>query len=334
MNKDFKISIIVPVYNVEAYIERSINSIINQSCKEFELLIINDCSTDNTISLINGLLEAKFHINYRIVNHTSNCGVSKARNTGIENAKGEYIFFVDSDDELEIDAIKQITESMTNLPQLEIYLFNARFKNSNENDLKMWRPPGSLPNILSPNKALEFLFSGKIGGYLWQFLFKRALFENVKFTDGSVWEDAVILPELILKSSQVASFDNIFIYKYFLRDGSISQSVHPQIDEVVPSLNKLEKRIYSNQNSKQNNLYGYFISYRTGLTMQLSRECFVRTRDFRKLMKIHKKWGRAIPYSNIRFLFSRRKLKSAMYLEMIKHAPSLLFLLYKTNILN
>ena len=91
-----KVSIITPVYNVEECIERCIDSVINQTYKDFELLLIDDGSKDKSIHIAKSLLE-KTDINYKIITQ-NNSGVSAARNRGIEEASGEYITFLDSDD--------------------------------------------------------------------------------------------------------------------------------------------------------------------------------------------------------------------------------------------
>lgn len=101
-------SIITPVYNVERCIEKTINSIINQSSKDFELLLINDGSEDKSIEIANTLL-VNSNINYRIISQ-ENSGVSVARNKGISEARGEYVCFLDSDDYIHKDYIKLMYE--------------------------------------------------------------------------------------------------------------------------------------------------------------------------------------------------------------------------------
>ena len=101
-----KVSIITPVYNVEACIERNIKSIINQTCSDFELLLIDDGSQDRSIDIAKELLE-KTELNYRIITQ-ENAGVSAARNRGIKEASGEYITFLDSDDYFEDTFIEKM----------------------------------------------------------------------------------------------------------------------------------------------------------------------------------------------------------------------------------
>ena len=102
------VSIITPVYNVERCIEKTINSIINQSCKDFELLLIDDGSKDKSIEIAKNLL-INSDVNYRIISQ-ENSGVSVARNKGISEAKGKYVCFLDSDDYIHKDYIKLMYE--------------------------------------------------------------------------------------------------------------------------------------------------------------------------------------------------------------------------------
>ena len=96
-----KISVIIPVYNVEKYLKKCLESIINQSFKSLEIIAINDCSTDNSAKILS---EYK-RIGIKVINLTENVGLSAVRNIGIKIAKGEYIGFVDSDDSVRPDMI-------------------------------------------------------------------------------------------------------------------------------------------------------------------------------------------------------------------------------------
>ena len=97
-----KVSIIVPVYNNEKYLRRCLESLVNQSLKDIEIILINDCSTDKSIDILNGY-EEKYSEKITLINLNENKRPGGARNRGIEAAKGEYLGFVDSDDYVEKD---------------------------------------------------------------------------------------------------------------------------------------------------------------------------------------------------------------------------------------
>ena len=323
------LSLIIPVYNVSAYIERCIKSIINQTNTDFEIVLVDDCGQDDSMAKAIALLDSS-SLQYKTVRRKQNGGLSAARNSGIEASSGDYLFFVDSDDELAIDAIEHIQDVILKNRDASIFLFNATYKKPTDTLFNQWRQGGQIPNLLTVSECLHLLYKGKIGAYIWQFVFKRSLFEKIKFREGAVWEDSIIVPCLISNSNGVVSYDEYFIYKYWIREGSISQSIHPFIEEVVPALNEVESNLYS---TKKEHLYNEFVLFRTTLTMRLSRECFVRTKEFRRLMEIHKRWGKDIPQANIVALKEMGKRKSAFFLKLIKYSPQVLFFLYKIKVL-
>jgi glycosyltransferase involved in cell wall biosynthesis len=108
--EDIKISVIVPAYNVENYIQRTLDSIINQTFKYFELIVVNDGSTDDTLKIIREKL-LKSNINYQIIDK-NNEGVSIARNTGMKAAQGDYIFFLDGDDFIAEDCLDNMYQAL------------------------------------------------------------------------------------------------------------------------------------------------------------------------------------------------------------------------------
>ena len=105
MNKD-KISIIIPIYNVEKYITECITSVVNQTYKNLEIICIDDCGNDNSIEILNDFASKDSRI--KIIKHAENKGLPQARNTGIDAASGDYIFFLDSDDFIQSDIIEKM----------------------------------------------------------------------------------------------------------------------------------------------------------------------------------------------------------------------------------
>ena len=121
-----KVSIIVPVYNVSEYIERCILSIIKQTFNNIECILINDCTEDDSIEkslkLINNYTG---NIKFKIFNHKRNRGLSAARNTGTENANGEYIYYLDSDDEITPDCIELLVAETQKYNDIEMVMGNT-----------------------------------------------------------------------------------------------------------------------------------------------------------------------------------------------------------------
>lgn len=119
-----KFSIIIPVYNVEKYLKKCLTSIVQQNFNDYELILVDDGSTD-----MSGKICDEFEEKYNniIVMHISNSGVSNARNKGLEIARGEYIWFVDSDDYVEPEALKILSEQLEMNPKIELLFLKLMY---------------------------------------------------------------------------------------------------------------------------------------------------------------------------------------------------------------
>ncbi|PZP50924.1 MAG: hypothetical protein DI598_04450 [Pseudopedobacter saltans] len=329
-NNKIELSIIVPVYKVESYIGNFLVFLLHQGYRDqFEAVFVDDCGYDNSINIIETSLSST-NINFKVVKHCENLGVSAARNSGLDNAIGDYIYWADSDDLLEPDTVEKLFSVIRKYPSQKLFSFNARHKNIGDRDLKEWFWQDGLKEKVSSTYFLQQMYNGKVGAYLWLYLFHKDIFRSIRFDNGSVWEDAIIIPKILSAQREIVCFNDTFIYQYLLRPQSITQSLHPQMDNVVFALNQLENRLYPKKNEE---LYNDFVYYRTRLTMTLSRECFMRTNNFGRLMKIHKKWSKSIPMVNINTLWNIRKKRSVFFLMTMKHIPSFLYLLYKVKFL-
>ena len=115
------LSIIVPVYNVEAYIAECLNSLVNQNYQDYEIIVVDDGSPDGSMIIADDIAKKSDKIK---IMHKENGGLSSARNFGLEHASGQYIWFVDSDDRIETDCLAQLVERMKKY-DLDILSFNA-----------------------------------------------------------------------------------------------------------------------------------------------------------------------------------------------------------------
>ena len=119
------VSIIIPIFNVEQYIERCINSVINQTYRQLEVILVDDCSPDNSMNLARQLVEKstnKEGLIFKFIKREENGGLSAARNTGVDIATGEYVYFLDSDDELPANAIELLVHQVKLHPDVEIVM--------------------------------------------------------------------------------------------------------------------------------------------------------------------------------------------------------------------
>jgi glycosyltransferase involved in cell wall biosynthesis len=219
-----KLSIIVPIYKVEQYLCKCVDSLLNQDVepKEYEIILVDDGSPDHCGEICEDY--AARCANIKVV-HRDNGGLSAARNSGIDAAKGEYIQFVDSDDFLEPNVLGTLVKKM-DAGHLDVLRFN--YQNVNENNEVFEPNKVSKPFVDYSDEVCDGLvfITERLGFgcYAWQFLVRRELLEDCRFKEGVYFEDTEWTPRLLLKSRHVASTD-LIVYNYLLRQGSITQSV-------------------------------------------------------------------------------------------------------------
>lgn len=216
------VSIIVPVYNSEQYIFNSINSILNQTYKNLEIIIINDGSTDRTDEILNEIVLKDKRIVY--VNQ-KNIGVSETRNKGIQLSKGEYITFMDSDDTVEPEYIEKLMEEVlknkfdivtcgyTDISKYGIVKLNDFYNNN---------------TILSKDEFMNSIFNG-VGGTVWGKIFKRNIIieNNIKMKQNIfMCEDMIFVLEYVMKCNKYGSInENLYNYNR-LNENSISSRIN------------------------------------------------------------------------------------------------------------
>lgn len=208
------ISVIIPVYNVEKYLERCVKSVINQTYKNLEIILVDDGAKDNSGIMCDELAKLDDRI---IVIHKQNGGLSDARNHGLNIAKGEYIGFVDSDDYIAEDMFETLYNTiMENEADISIVSFYEMYNNK----LIGVRDSGKLEIMNKLEAMKELLIDTKIQSYAWNKLFKRELFNDLKFPTGKNFEDIATTLLLFEKCEKVALLEKPKYY-YLRRDDSI-----------------------------------------------------------------------------------------------------------------
>lgn len=215
-----KISIIIHIYNVEQYLPQCLDSIINQTYKNLEIILINDGSTDNSGKICDNYAKVDNRIH---VFHKKNEGVSSARNLGLEKCTGDFIGFIDPDDFIELNMYELLynEQQKTNA---DIVWSNYCFYYSLNKKI-----PGEITsnitynlfNIIEKNNFYSDLFyKYQMKAYLVNKLYKKELFSNIKFPYKKTFEDLFIFIYLISKAAKI-SFINKILYYYRQRDNSI-----------------------------------------------------------------------------------------------------------------
>lgn len=225
-----KISVIVPVYNVEAYLERCVESILHQTYTNFELILINDGSTDSSGQICDHL--ASQHENVKVY-HLENAGVSNARNKGIKLATGAWITFIDSDDFVTKDYLEILIGAVDDEESVGFTIAPLHhIKNGIVTDLP---PHSGRKEIWSTEETMkELLMTTRTSFFPVAKLFKRDLLADEKFnTSYHLAEDALFLTELLLKTRCSSVFIDKPIYYYDHREGSATTSVNQHVFDTI-----------------------------------------------------------------------------------------------------
>lgn len=217
-----KISIIVPVYNTEKYLDKCLNSIINQNFKELEIIIVNDCSIDNSLKIIKKYMKIDERI--ILINKEKNEGLSAARNSGIEIAKGKYLLHIDSDDWIEQNYFKDMYEyAIANDADIVISDYYKNYNNKSSVYIKGQKETNDIR--IEKIKVIENIFLFKGSTSVWNKLIKIELYKKnkIKHPKGiSLGEDLAVIPKLMYYSKKIVILNKAY-YHYIQNPLSITK---------------------------------------------------------------------------------------------------------------
>lgn len=248
-----KLSIIVPVYCCEDSLDKCILSILNQSLKNFEIILVNDGSTDSSPFIC----EKYKKIDNRVqVIHSSNQGQAAARNKGIDIAKGKYIGFVDSDDWIHPNMYEILLNEVTN-SNSEIGICKTIWTNNLEEKINILEQYNKIK--LSSEEALKELIKGeKYMDTVWDKIYKAEIWKDIRFPEGVIHEDTAVVYKLLGKSSSTVYID-VPLYYYYQRPGStVNRSINERSLYQLEALKDMKIYIeenYSNLKDEVNWLY-------------------------------------------------------------------------------
>ena len=289
-----KVSVIIPVYNVEIFLEECLDSVVNQTLKDIEIICVNDGSTDNSLSILESY--AKKDNRIKIINQ-ENQGVSVSRNNGLKISAGKYICFLDSDDYLEVNTLME-SFNISEQYSLDICLF--KLINFDDITKKQFTEEYyDMPflkelvgnNVFNCHDIGETLF--RISVTVHSKLFKRDLISTMRFPEGLIFEDNAFFTEAIFKAERVFFLDK-YLYHRRLRAGSVTNSNNERFMDWIEIYNLLIEITKD---------YGFYDDYKKVLYYKAISNSYVKFKEidekykeafFKKLkedyIQKHKEW--------------------------------------------
>lgn len=273
------ISVIIPVYNAAECLNRCFDSIIRQTYRNVEVLFVDDCSKDDSEACIRFFMEKQevSDLKIKCIHHEYNKGVAAARNTGLDNATGEYIYYLDADDYIEDNTLellyKEADETDADIIGCEWFL------SFNKNERHMVQPM-----VGSGEELFIKMARGVARWNLWLFMVKRSLYEDnkVRFTEKmNMGEDMMVMMKLALYANKV-SILNIPLYHYIqTKSDSLTRNWSKgYMDQITSNVNEAERHVkgnYGNRFEKEIN----FLKLNIKLPLLISSS----TSDYEKWMK-------------------------------------------------
>ncbi len=214
-----KVSIVVPVYNVEKYLVKCVDSLINQTYSNLEIILVNDGSTDSSPKLCDGYVEK--HEMVRAI-HKQNGGLSDARNAGVDAATGSYIMFIDSDDFLEVDAVETLVKTVI---EQDCQIVNMKSNIVNSDYTVRYNQSNGTRSVekISSSNYIIGMCKKALSESVCDKLFDINLFKNRRFEKGILNEDFLFLSKLLFEDLDIAIIDYTG-YNYYQRFGSITNT--------------------------------------------------------------------------------------------------------------
>lgn len=223
MDKKYNFTVVMPVYNAAEYIEKALESFEQQTFKDFQLLMVDDLSTDNSIEICNEFVEK--NDNFRLVRHTKNQGVSVARNTGLREADSELITFADCDDWVDENYLQFFAEVFE---EYDVDLASCGFMVETD---KSSKPKGFIKSsgkIIERNEMLQRIVSvnGTVMGYTWNKAYKLATIRENELTFAT---DVGLMEDAIFNVQYTSATDKFYystdpLYHYYQRKNSASHT--------------------------------------------------------------------------------------------------------------
>ena len=241
------ISIIIPVYKVEKYLEKCIQSLINQTYENLQIILVDDGSPDNCGKICDEYAKKDHRIE---VIHKSNGGLSDARNKGLEIAKGEYIGFIDSDDYIESDMYEVLYNL---LKQYNAYVSICNFYTVSQGKIAIKNAENGIKEYNRIEILKEVLLDNNIQSYAWNKLYKKELFDEIKYPVGKKYEDIGTTFYLLEKCNKVVVTGKPEYYYINRQDSIVNNVTETTITDYIELI--MQRYDYIEENIKELSSY-------------------------------------------------------------------------------
>jgi len=253
--ENIKVSIVIPVYNTEKYLKEAINSIINQTLREIEIIVVNDGSTDNSAQILENFTQQDSRI--KLFTHEKNKGLSEARNTGIKAVCGEYLYFFDSDDILELDCLG-LCYNKSKAEDLDFLFFDALLfyddKDKTKQKLLNYQRITDLSSgVYSGIEILEILLKKKAYRDTVCLSFIKTSYLNrlnLSFIPGIYHEDVLFSLQLYIEAQRVGFINRSFFYRRMRGNSIMGKLSIKNIDDMLFIVQKMKKQQKNTNNVK------------------------------------------------------------------------------------
>ena len=338
MNTDKLVSIVIPVYNAEAHIRKTLTSIIAQDYEHIEIIIVNDASTDSSPLIAKTMLENSRRT-FRIINHSQNLGVSAARNTGLKSAKGKYIWFCDSDDLAAKNFVSAlVSEAETKEAEIVFCSFRHYYEDDNRYEAECLSRTKLTKESFSGEECLKLFITRKISfRSVWNCIFAKHLLEKIRlhfFEKCRLGEDEEFLMKAVVSASKVSHVEDVLytyvhhpqqsVRQYGRVDKKLEMSRH-----VMLSRFRTGRCIRNNAQSKFLKTYAANFLPADNIVKMFTLCAQINDHKlYRKMLKtLRHKRVRKLMLSSARFIITKPELffKSLMLL----YAPNLYYMLRK-----
>lgn len=286
---DKKVSIIIPVYKVEKYLSECLESLMNQTYSNLEIIVCDDESPDRCPQICDQY--AKRDKRFKVL-HKKNGGAASARNMGLEVATGEFICFVDSDDFVDRNYIKQMVECMEiNNADISVCAFSNVFVNYKET-IEIEEETYSAQEYLK-----KFLADWKCG-LIWNKLFKRSLIRKIRFAEGHVIDDEFFTYQLVMNASHITT-QNKSLYNYRKRKSGVMHQ--GRIEQILVDRMEYMTERFEKVTFKYPNLYVLFLQNLADNIISLKREAKNYPRAKKKIAQIQNRYFLKIIFGKLKF---------------------------------